>query len=254
MRAFIINLDRAPDRWAFVERSFAGTGIEVCRVPGIDGKLLPQPCDDYPDALYHRYHGRPNTPGTTGCFLSHVKALKFFLETGDAHGIIVEDDAQLGPKFEKVMAEAMRYSGEWDILRLTGLSDGMPMRVADLGDGYSLNVSLGRLKGLGVYAVNRKAAERWVETLLPMRVPVDHAMDREWFCGLRAMTVQPFPASQTDHDFKSSIQIGKSLKLPAWRRWLTTYPYQVFNEVTRWVFRIASYLRMKLLVRRPEGL
>lgn len=246
MRAFIINLDRAQDRWAFVERAFAGTGFEVCRISAVDGKLLPQPGADYPEELYHRYHGRPTSPGATGCFLSHVKALRAFLETSDEHGLIVEDDVLPGPDFEKALAGAMCHAKHWDILRLSGLSSAIPVRVVNLEGGITLNVSFGRLKGTGAYVVNRKAAQLWVETLLPMRVPVDHAMDREWFCGLRALTMQPFPASQTDHDFKSSIQIGKSIKLPKWRRWLTTYPYQAFNEVTRWVFRGWSWMRMKL--------
>jgi glycosyl transferase family 25 len=245
MRAYLLNLDRATDRWSFVEQAFAGTQFELCRISAVDGKLLPQPCADYPDELYHRYHGRPTSPGATGCYLSHVKALKAFLETSDEHALIAEDDVLLGPDFESALADAIRHAAHWDILRLTGLSNSQPAKVATLANGYTLNVSFGRLKGTGAYVVNRKAAQRWVDTLLPMRVPVDHAMDREWFQSLRATYVLPFPASQTDHDFKSSIQMGKSRKLPKWKRWLYTYPYQVVNETSRWLFRGISYLRMK---------
>jgi glycosyl transferase family 25 len=245
MRAYIINLDRAKDRWSFVEQAFAHTQFELCRISAVDGKALPQPHPDYPEELYHRFHGRPTSPGATGCYLSHLKALEAFLATSDEHALVAEDDVLLGPDFESALGEAMRHAKHWDILRLTGLSNAQPAKVADLSKGYTLNVSFGRLKGTGAYVVNRKAARRWLDTLLPMRVPVDHAMDREWFQGLRAIYMQPFPASQTDHDFKSSIQMGKSLKLPKWKRWIYTYPYQAFNEITRWIFRALSYLRLK---------
>jgi len=35
MNAYIINLDRAKDRWASVEQSFAGTKFDVCRVAAV---------------------------------------------------------------------------------------------------------------------------------------------------------------------------------------------------------------------------
>jgi GR25 family glycosyltransferase involved in LPS biosynthesis len=79
-----------------------------------------------------------------------------------------------------------------------------------------------------------------------MRVPFDHAIDREWVYGLRSFSVQPFPISQTQAGFRSSIQKGPSGKLPKWRRWLTTYPYQVVNELSRYTSRAWSYLRARL--------
>jgi glycosyl transferase, family 25 len=93
--------------------------------------------------------------------------------------------------------------------------------------------------------VDRRAAKAFVECLLPMWLPFDHAVDREWNFGLSAACILPFPASQTDHDFPSSIQKGKVRKLSTWRRCLTTYPYQAFNEVCRWVFRSIQYWRLR---------
>ena len=45
------------------------------------------------------------------------------------------------------------------------------------------------------------AARALVAGLLPMRLPFDHAFDREWFFGLRAATVLPSPCSQIESDF-----------------------------------------------------
>ncbi len=242
MHAYIINLDSATDRWASVGKSFAGTQFTIHRVSGVNGHALRLPIPEYSEKLYRWFHGRPTSPGHVGCYLSHVKAMREFLTSDDAHALIAEDDLILEPDFEAAIDEAMNYTRSWNVLRLTGLSAGKPAVIGKLSGKYELCIGFGRLKGTGAYVVDRRAAEALVEGLIPMRLPIDHAMDREWCFGLSAAYISPFPASQTETGFKSSIQIGKSLKLPSLRRYLTTYPYQVFNELSRWLFRGWHYL------------
>ena len=147
--------------------------------------------------------------------------------------------------FEDVLAAALRHSRHWNILRLTGLSDGVPAKATKLFGDYSLCISLGRVKGTGAYIIDKRAARTLVSRLLPMWLPIDHALDREWFFGLRAAYILPFPASQRESGFRSSIQKGTSRKLSSLRRCVATYPYQAFNEVTRWIFRTTHYFRIK---------
>ena len=246
MRAFIINLDAASDRWAFVENSFAQSKLIRCRVSAVEAKALNFPHADYAENLYHRFHGRTSNPRELACYLSHLKAMKAFLATDDPYGLIAEDDLVLRPDFDAAIEMALRHSRSWNILRLSGLGPGRPAKVVKLHAGYSLCVSLGRLKGAGAYLLDRLAAETLLARLLPMRLPFDHAIDREWFLGLRAAYISPFPASQTESDFLSSVQPGIYPKLSHARRYLTTYPYQAFNEGTRWAFRTSHYVRCKL--------
>ncbi len=243
---YLINLDAATDRRAHMEKAFAEAGIPLERVPAIDGKTLTLPHPGYAQELYHRYHGRTTKPGEIGCYLSHLKAMEAFLASGDSHGLICEDDLVLQPQFERVLAAAMRTAGSWNVLRLSGLSPGQPARVAELAAGAFLCVNFGRLKGAGAYIVDRRAAEAMVTGLRPMWLPWDHAIDREWPFGLRACSVYPFPVSQTENLFRSSIQGGEASKLAAALRWVTTYPYQAVNEATRWCLRGWHYLRLKV--------
>jgi glycosyl transferase family 25 len=99
---------------------------------------------------------------------------------------------------------------------------------------------VGRIKGTGAYVVSRTAAKQFVDHLLPIKLPYDHALDREWFWGLNAVCALPFPISQTDRLFRSSIQKHSQPKLSRARRFATTYPYQAFNEVSRYIFRLGS--------------
>ena len=205
MRAYILNLDAAKDRWAALSGAFGKIGFPVTRVRGVEGAKLELPISEYAEGRYRWFHGRPTNVREVGCYLSHIAACRAFLETSDEHGLICEDDLVLGADFSTVMAAALRWRGSWNILRLTGLSAGHAVPVKRLGGGYSLCVNFGRLKGAGAYVVDRAAAAVFVAHLVPMWLPWDHAFDREWFLGLRAASVQPFPISQTDSGFKSSI-------------------------------------------------
>ncbi len=239
MRAFIINLDGAGDRWDAITAAFAPTSFPLVRVPAVDGSALALPHPDFDERRFRNRHGRATNLREVGCYLSHVASMRAFLATSDEHGLICEDDVRPGADFEKVIAHALRHARLWDILRLSGLGRGTPLKVRRLFGAYDLCVSLGRVKGAGAYIVNRAAAQRLVKGLLPMWLPFDHAIDREWMFGLRAAYVLDYPCSQTSAGFRSSIQTGKTGKTKSRRRWVTTYPYQAANEVARWLARSA---------------
>lgn len=247
LRAYILNLDAAQDRWAALSGAFAKISFPVVRVPAVEGAKLQLPIPEYAERRYRWFHGRPTNVREVGCYLSHLAACRAFLKTPDSHCLICEDDLMLGPDFPKVLDAALRWRGSWNVLRLTGLSAGHAWPVKQLGEGYALCVNFGRLKGAGAYVVDRAAAQAFVAHLLPMWLPWDHAFDREWWQGLRVASVQPFPISQTDSGFKSSIQKDSRRPFPAWQRWLTTHPYQAVNEVARWFARSVIWLRWKLV-------
>jgi glycosyl transferase, family 25 len=254
MRAFVINLDTATDRWSFVQHSFASSQLDLCRVPAIDAKLLSLPHRDYSEHLYRWFHGRTPNPRELACYLSHLKAIETFLATNESHGVIAEDDVVLRPDFDAVISGALRYSCAWNILRLTGLSSGHPVKVATVYGPYSLCINLARLKGAGAYVIDRRAAGALLAHMLPMRLPYDHAIDREWRWGLRAATIHPFPVSQTESDLLSSVQPGTYPKLSRTHRCLGTYPYQTLNEFSRWLSRGLYSLRLRLFPLRVSRL
>lgn len=241
MLAYTINLDAATQRWNHMRETFAETGIEAVRVPAVDGATLEFPGKSFNEGRYRWLHGREVNRYEVGCYLSHLKAMMAFLSTSEEHALICEDDVVIKADLATVLAEALCYSKFWNVLRLTGLSNGHGMKVAKLDEGHSLCVNAGRMKGAGAYVVDRAAARAFTEGLLPMWLPYDHAFDREWCFGLKCMSVLPFPISQTDGLFRSSIQKNSGAKLSHLRRWLGTYPYQAGNELSRWAFRLTFF-------------
>ena len=99
-------------------------------------------------------------------------------------GLICEDDLSFDGTMQEVLAAGIRSADDWNILRLSGLSNGRTMRVKELCGGHALCVNMGRMKGAGAYVVDRMAARVFTQKLLPMWLPYDHAFDREWRFGL----------------------------------------------------------------------
>src|SRR5690242_13279510 len=101
MRAYIINLDSAVDRWAYVERSFRVSQLELCRVPAVSAKELQFPHPDFSEESYRWLHGRTHNPREAACYFSHLKAMRIFLETAESHALIGEDDITLRPDLDQ---------------------------------------------------------------------------------------------------------------------------------------------------------
>jgi glycosyl transferase family 25 len=189
------------------------------------------------------------------CYLSHIKAMKAFLDSGESHAMICEDDLYPKQGLSELVRDLLEYQDGWNMVRLAGLKLGKPLHIADLGGGYALTIPFHRFKGTGAYLIDRKGAAALVRSLIPMWLPYDHALDREWVHGLRIASVAPFPISQTEEEFDSDIQGNAQQRLSKSIRWRLTYPYQIQNEVSRWVARSiqAFFLFVKVRCGKPRS-
>ncbi len=252
IHAYIINLESAVERWKYVEANFGHTGIPFSRISGVNGRELELPVAEYCETRYRLYHGKRTNMAEIGCYLSHVKSLQTFLASSHEYAIICEDDTLPKRDLKSVLQAAIDYCQTWDILRLCGgYCNARPVPYATLPHGYSLSVTFTRLSGAGAYMVNRRVAEILTRKLLPMRVPFDHALDREWFYGLRAASLTPLPIDQLDHAFTTQIADpaeSKHYKLPWFRRYLTVFPYRTFNESARIINRLQQLRRCQRFV------
>ncbi len=94
MKAFVINLDRSPDRLEHMQREFERIGVSFIRSPGVDGTLLSQSeREEFAEARSGPAAGW--LPGEIGIFLSHFaiwKQVAFGVERAAA---VFEDDVHL---------------------------------------------------------------------------------------------------------------------------------------------------------------
>jgi glycosyl transferase, family 25 len=245
-------MDSAKDRWSYVHSHFAKTGLTVQRVSGVVGKNIQLPIPEYDETRLRRWHGQTTNMGAIGCYLSHINCMRAFLETEDQTAMIAEDDGRPVPELKAIVDSALKYQECWDILRLCGFHDPHPVEYANLVGEYRLTKCFTRLCGTGAYVVTRHAAKVLLKSLMPMCLPIDHALDREWAYGLRASAVMPLPISQVDHDFGSQIAGRANHKLPWYQRYWTVFPYRFRNEFSRIVQRRKQLVAARQVARRID--
>lgn len=245
IKCYLINLDKASERLEYVMRSFGEISFTIERVSGVLGTGLELPIAEYSKLGYAAAHGKRTNTSEIGCYLSHIKALKQFMGTDNDYAIILEDDVELRGDLELIIKQLTGCSLDWDIVRLAGRRKTQSLPVRQLFLDTQLHVDFSRQTGAGAYLVNRKAARRMINQMLPMYLPYDHAFDREWLMGLRNFSVQPFPINQQEHEFESQIVISKKDKYPKLLRIWTVLPYRFFTELSRVIYRTCIYMIAK---------
>jgi len=252
---YIINLDRAADRWKNVSEKFSSLGFNVIRFSAIDGQMLQVPHPDFSAWKYFFYYGRPAVPTKIACYFSHIEVLKAFLETDRDHAMICEDDIFPQPECLDVVRNAMRYSDSWDLLRLNGIKPTRGFDFIDLLHGYHLCCDLKTASGNGAKIVNRRAAEIIVNKCLPMRLPHDVTLFYDWPIGIREMTVQPFPILLNETLCTNST-IGTEPRYPLWHpatlRHFISLPYRVCSRTTRKISRICWAMQNRVWPPQPR--
>lgn len=230
-RCFVINLDRSPHRLAAISAQLSAMRIDFARFSAVDGAAIdPETAPDFHPTLYRKRHGKRPAGREIGCFFSHLGVMRAFLETPAEFCLILEDDAVLDDTMPSVLAHLADAARDWDVAMLYGNYDAMPQPLRQLGRGHELVGFLARQTGAVAYAVNRKAAQTYVEQLLPMSLPIDVDFDRAWDFDIRFRGVLPFPVRTGGH----ASDIGSVGQKFPWYRRLGTYARRGLNELQRY--------------------
>mgnify|MGYP003651673972 CR=1 FL=1 len=124
LRAFLINLDGSEARLATATAQLDAMGLDWDRVPAVDGRGKPiSAFAQYDDAACRAYMGRSMTGAEIACHLSHARAAQAFLDSGDSHGLILEDDFTLAEGAQADLSEVCRWlmsdaAPDWQIANL----------------------------------------------------------------------------------------------------------------------------------------
>jgi glycosyl transferase family 25 len=198
VKAWCINLDRRPDRWAHVMAEAARAGIEIARLPAVDAtdpEVAAAAAQVAPTIA-----GVPMSAGAFACFASHRLAWQRLLESGDSHAMVMEDDLNLSPGIGRLMREDW-IPADADVVKLE--TWGSRCHVARVPtatvDGRRVVRLLSTHIGGGCYILSRPAAERLVDMTHRYRDPVDELLfnDRlDWFPQATIYQVSPAAAVQ----------------------------------------------------------
>jgi glycosyl transferase, family 25 len=244
-KTYLINLDRAVDRFKFMDSQLRDLGMDYERIAAVDRLKIDASVPEFDARGYKRLHGRNFHDGEIACYLSHIACLRAFLASSADHALILEDDCHLPADLPAIIKAAIANGGEWDILRLSTVNSGIRIPYRKLDETHSFAIALTREKGAGGYVVNRRCAEVFLNKLLPIRVAWDIAFDIEYLMGLRSVFVEPVPIDQNT-GMETQIQFtAKRVKLSS-ARYLTVFPYRAYLEGARFVRRGLRLLWKKI--------
>lgn len=221
----VINLARSTERWARIAESGRDTGLDVQRVPAVEGAQTPAGLrSDLDAAKFQRNHGRQVLAGEYGCYQSHLRALQTVVDQGYELAIIAEDDICLNGDLEKRVRAMFQASPSIDLLKLVNhrVTGFVRYGTSSLGDEFGRCLH-GPQGSAACYAVTQKGARQLLPALKPMWLPYDLALERGWSTGVRTFTarlalVEFEEANRLDTTIATRKQY-REVKLSRFKRW-----------------------------------
>ena len=195
MKCYLVNLDKTPDRLAFIEEQFnyllAGVpegSMELVRVSAVDAaELDEQTVAKYYEKDHYSFNARffPNvlsasgmTNGEIACFLSHRKCWKKIVEAQEDYAVVLEDDIIFSDTAGRFFSETAWIPKNADIIKLevltrkiiTGIDSDTRFQGKEVLRLYSSSL------GTAAYVISRKTAEKLLKMTERFFIPVDHFM------------------------------------------------------------------------------
>ncbi|MET0181629.1 MAG: glycosyltransferase family 25 protein [Caulobacterales bacterium] len=194
---FVINLDRDAERLAHMRAQLEGQGIPFERMPAVLGaSLTPEEIKRvHPDNYFWLYR-RFSTPGELGCTLSHWNVMREIVARGLDGAAIMEDDVTLAPDFANVLRAAPSLG--YDVVKLEGLpwmGHYYQRKIGELG-ARALYLPRYPAVGAAAYYVSNKAAQIFLDVIVPVIEPVDHTVIDYARHDFTFAEVFPYPALQ----------------------------------------------------------
>ncbi|WP_158498644.1 glycosyltransferase family 25 protein [Martelella endophytica] len=244
MQAYLINLERRPDRLAHMADQFEQNGISFERIPAVDGATLSQErvkaLSAYPQAGSQELNA-----AQIACYLSHMEAWKRFLASDAKVASFFEDDAHLATGLKPIFDEPDRWFPEGaDVVKLETHLKAVEMHSAPVGsaEGRAIHRLVGNHLGAAGYALSRAGAEKLLAASDRIAIGVDSLIFNPRRRGKLSLTVyQMTPALCVQDGLvpedKGAKRFETDIPVPAFRRSYGS------NALERFGFRIMDRLR-----------
>lgn len=207
--AYVINLERDRERWETVAASAAEHAPQIVlhRVDAADGRAPEHAGREMADVpTFRRICGREMLPGEYGCYISHLKALRAFLDDGAPYGLILEDDVVFEADSSARIDAVLAVLPEFGVVKLVNHRTSMMVSLCDTPEGDTLGRTLHGPQGsAAAYLVSREGARHLLDALVPMVLPWDVALERAWDHGATVFTTRTNVLGFSEHRRKSNI-------------------------------------------------
>jgi glycosyl transferase family 25 len=214
--AYVINLERSPERRLYITSHLRSEGIEPTIIPAFDGKKLSLPDlvtrGVYNDEVAKKTFDRSLIMGEIGCSLSHISIYEKMVKESVPIALVTEDDAKFAQGALDKLAHIMSAAPEdWDIIQLRHDAKRVePTRV----DGfiefpYPDNLPVASTS----YLIKLSAAQKFAANVYPVRYPADSLLGRASQWGIKVYGTSPqlvgvnnlFPSAIQSRNWKFKV-------------------------------------------------
>lgn len=218
---FLINLDRATNRLAFVARRLNTLELPFVRIAAVDGAQLGSAEHANFVAARPRDGKRGWRDGQIGCFLSHFDAWQRIAAGGAPFGLVLEDDLHVSESLPALLDDIGWVPDDADVVRLEATGQWLALgRSVAAASGRSVRSIRSAAWGAGAYLLSKKTAARLIASDPASQSPVDDFLFNRITSPLARslVTYQVVPAlavqdkfssdKSTKKDFGSDIETG----------------------------------------------
>jgi glycosyl transferase, family 25 len=209
-KAYVINLDRDPQRLEVFQTYSRAAGLDVERIRGVLGAAVERN-GEFDDYFFEGHEANVSdkcmsvmSPGTIGCYASHLRTIRRVADDDSSPGaIIFEDDASFDASLHDVIDELpSRLPADWDLVRLSNPPKRAFLAFAPLPGPAEL-VRFSKVpNGATAYIISRAGARKFLRPMLRTRA-VDEDLRRPWLFSMNVFGVLPVPVDV--HQMPSTI-------------------------------------------------
>ena len=202
---YVINLDGSDERLKNVTATLHKQNINFVRFPAFDGRVsLPTSHPEYQESLALKYMGRKLTGGEIGCYFSHLKCAKAFLQTEYDFAVVLEDDMQPTENFSTKIYELIEQlkTKSWYVINIGANKSKIftPLFKVQQHEVYHAHYFPMTTTGI---IWSKKGAQAFAREGLPIYAPVDNFF-RDWLTKSN-LGIAVYPPLVSARDIASDI-------------------------------------------------
>ena len=176
--AFVINLDRSPDRLEAMRQEFGRVGVPFTRFSGVDTLGMPAAELEAFFNLRPGFEPHRRLPGDAGNFLSHLRIWEAVTAGSEPVVAVFEDDVHLAADLPLLLSSADWLPDDADVVRFEAnsrmvLSSGRPLPGLPKRKIYRAESGTWGTAG---YVIRREAAARLAVTPAALHTHIDWFM------------------------------------------------------------------------------
>ena len=233
-KAFVINANSSPERWASLQTQLCHLSLPVERVEAVMGSQLTAEELRYwysPSKNKRQFHV-PLLAGEIGCYASHATVWQRMLAEQLDWALILEDDALIASDIDASLAVLLKHIDLTvvDMVKLRGRAEEKVGRVLPISGELQV-VCYERVPSCTTgYILTAGGARKLLVHSPSFGRPVDLDICQWWDFDLRIVGLKPYPI-QSNHAHASMI--GQRTDIGAWARLKRMGLCLVFKHHTR---------------------